>query len=78
MHGNVSEWCWDWYGTYNGGSEIDPTGGVTGSYRVLCGGGWNYNARYARSAFRDYSDPSGGNGDIGWCGRDGRALRGMI
>lgn len=41
MYGNVSEWCWDWYGNYTNAAEIDPTGAVTGSGRVLRGGSWD-------------------------------------
>ena len=40
MTGNVNEWCYDWHGTVNEGTETDPTGPVEGSDRVLRGGDW--------------------------------------
>ncbi len=52
MSGNVKEWCYDWYGTYPGGSTTDPTGASSGSYRVLRGGSWSYTSRGCRSANR--------------------------
>lgn len=53
MHGNVWEWCLDWYGNYPGGAVIDPVGAASGSLRVHRGGCWNNPAQDCRSAFRD-------------------------
>ncbi|MBO4795819.1 MAG: SUMF1/EgtB/PvdO family nonheme iron enzyme, partial [Verrucomicrobia bacterium] len=57
MHGNVLEWCLDWFGDYPTSSVTDPTGPSTGSDRVVRGGGWSYDAGYCRSACRDYFYP---------------------
>ena len=58
MHGNVWEWCADWYGDYPSGSVTDPTGARAGVSRVLRGGSWYDYGRYCRSAYRVRSAPS--------------------
>ena len=60
MHGNVCEWCSDWYDAeYYGRSPLrDPSGPDSGSSRVLRGGGWNYLSTGCRSAYRSSDVPS--------------------
>ena len=59
VHGNVWEWCWDWYGTYPTGSATDYHGADSGSSRVSRGGGWVIDAQGCRAAGR-YGDGPGG------------------
>ena len=68
MSGNVSEWCWDWYGSssgYPGGTE-DPEGPDTGSLRVKCGGSWSDLASYCAVSGRIDSSPYGRYGNNGF------------
>jgi formylglycine-generating enzyme required for sulfatase activity len=63
MSGNVSEWCWDWFRSYESGAQTDPieassAGYFRDVYRVLRGGSWLHPAGYARSTHRDMMDPS--------------------
>ena len=51
-HGNVNEWCWDYYGEYDLENTEDPTGPETGTRHVYRGGGWNDFAKNMRSAYR--------------------------
>jgi formylglycine-generating enzyme required for sulfatase activity len=65
MHGNVWEWCWDFYGL-SGGEAIDPPGPNTGAHRVNRGGGWDSAAKYLRSAARSSDFPETAGGSLGF------------
>ena len=52
LHGDILEWCYDWYGPFPGGTVTDPTGPASGERAVLRGGGL-WGGANCRSAFRD-------------------------
>jgi formylglycine-generating enzyme required for sulfatase activity len=67
MHGNVWEWCWDWYRNYSlGVNQADPMGATFGTQRILRGGSWNKKIQHIRSAYRIGSTPSLRSGDFGF------------
>ena len=66
MSGNVWEWCMDWKGDYGSGSQTDPLGASSGSYRVFRGGSWGGNAAYCRVSIRDGNSPGGRRNFLGF------------
>ena len=52
MHGNMQQWCHDWYGDYPQKDVVDPQGPDSGQYRVLRGGSFDVDPLYCRSANR--------------------------
>ena len=68
MHGNVWEWCFDWYdGQYYAASGVvNPVGPEKGLLRVLRGGSWNNDAQDARSAYRDIDVPGSRISNVGF------------
>jgi sulfatase modifying factor 1 len=66
MHGNVGEWCFDWYGPYEAGEQVDPVGRADGDTRVCRG--WSFlrtgsasNTKYTRCANRSGHLPDDAN-----------------
>lgn len=52
MHGNVNEWCADWFDYYSDDAVTDPTGPATGSFRIARGGSYTGNPQMCSSAYR--------------------------
>jgi formylglycine-generating enzyme required for sulfatase activity len=66
MHGNVWEWCSDWYGDFSSLEQTNPKGATTGLYRVFRGGSWTGDAFCCRAACRGYNTPESSNTRTGF------------
>jgi formylglycine-generating enzyme required for sulfatase activity len=67
VHGNVGEWCQDWYGEYGHSSLlVDPIGPSKATLRVFRGGSWFNDAKGCRSAIRTCGDPQYRSSDLGF------------
>ncbi|MDR2922244.1 MAG: formylglycine-generating enzyme family protein [Treponema sp.] len=69
MHGNVREWCWDFYGIFPETAPdpaVNPSGPDTGSHRINRGGDWASPAMWLRSAFRSSNFPETAGASLGF------------
>ena len=66
MSGNVSEWCYDWYGSASDTPVTDPVGASSGSYRVYRGGSWYNSASIASVSFRNRDTPTTRSSSMGF------------
>ncbi len=75
MHGNVAEWCFDYYGIYDLNDSTDPAGAVNGSLRVNRGGSYNDFGKHLRSAYRSAATPVDADQNLGFriCRNAGKA-----
>lgn len=66
MHGNVAEWCFDYYGEYDLDDSVDPAGAASGSLQVNRGGSYNDFGKHLRSAYRSATNPMDADQNLGF------------
>ena len=66
LSGNVWEWCQDYLLAYSSKTQTDPTGPVSGKFRIIRGGSFMFNDSSSRCGFRRANDPAGVAADIGF------------
>lgn len=66
MHGNVAEWCFDYYGEYDLTDSVDPAGVASGCLRVNRGGSYNDFGKHLRSAYRSATNPIDADQNLGF------------
>ena len=66
LFGNVSEWCWDWYGPYPSASLVDPTGAEQGTEKVIRGASWMARPQWIRCADRGKFPPDNRRNTVGF------------
>lgn len=66
MTGNLFEWCWDFYNDYSATNQNNPTGPVSGTYRVVRGASWNVNHEISHVTFRSGKTPILSQNSVGF------------
>lgn len=79
MHGNVSEWVWDYYGEYDTENTTGPAGALSGSLRVNRGGSYIDFGKHLRSAYRSATNPIDTDQNLGFrIGRNATVGEGVV
>lgn len=65
-HGNVAEWCFDYYGNYDTQNTVNPAGATSGSLRINRGGSYNDFGKHLRSAYRSATNPIDADQNLGF------------
>jgi formylglycine-generating enzyme len=66
MCGNITEWCWDWYGSYTADAQTNPAGAASGTLRVAKGGAWYSAIELCRIYYRYFYTPDTTNQFVGF------------